>query len=215
MKILHLIASPRGEQSRTLAITREFIVALQARHQEVAVTELNLFEVELPPVHGDAVAAKYALISGQELNEKKRDSWRRIAELANDFMAFDAYVISAPMWNFTIPYVLKHYIDVIMQAGILFQFTERGPIGLAQHKRMVCICSRGSDYGPASPLNSLDYQATYLRAIFGFAGIQDISFINAQPLDLNPDLTREKLELSKAEARHLATSWGELIGNMS
>lgn len=210
MKILNLIASPRGAQSRTLAITNEFITALQAKDPEVSVERLNLFEIELPPVYGDSVSAKYALMSGQQLDEKKKQSWSKIAQLANDFMSYDAYLISAPMWNFTVPYVLKHYIDVIMQAGILFQFTERGPVGLAQRKKMVCISSRGSDYGSESPLNSLDYLATYLRAIFGFAGIQDISFISAQPLDLNPEMTREKLEYYKAEARQLAASWGEM-----
>ena len=50
------------------------------------------------------------------------------------------------MWNFTIPYKLKHYIDVIMEAGILFQFTENGVERLTKDEKIFCVTSRGNNY---------------------------------------------------------------------
>lgn len=116
------------------------------------------------------------------------------------------YLITTPMWNLGIPYQLKHYIDVIVQAGFCFQFTETGPVGMANGKKMICITSRGSDYCAGSPIEALDFQEPYLRAIFGFIGIQDITFINAQPLDIAPDITAAKFQEAKEEAKQLAQS---------
>jgi FMN-dependent NADH-azoreductase len=206
MKLLHIVASPRGEKSRTLSISREFLESFSKKHPEAEIEELDLFQVDLPPVSGDVVDAKYVLMGGLKLDENLQEPWERIAVFATHFLSYDVYLITAPMWNFTIPYPLKHYIDVIMQAGFLFRFTESGAEGLVKNKKMICITSRGSDYGPASPTNALDYQEPYLRAIFSLAGIEDISFINAQPLDFAPGITSAKLQEAREEAKQLAES---------
>lgn len=207
MKLLHIIASPRGEKSRALSISREFLDDFGKRHPDTEVETLDLFNVDLPPVSGGIVDAKYTLIGGGDLNETSQESWEQITSFADHFLSFDVYLITTPMWNFGVPYRLKHYIDVIMQAGYCFQFTENGAEGLAGDKKMICITSRGSDYGPDSPIHSLDYQEPYLRAIFGFAGIQDITFVNAEPLDFAPDITKAKIDEAKEKAKQLAQSF--------
>jgi len=203
MKLLHLIATTRGEQSRTLSISKEFLQALKEKHPHIQVDELDLSKTELPPVLDSTVKAKYLLMQGGELDEQSQKSWKEVSALAEHFISYDLFLITAPMWNFSIPYMLKHYIDVIMQAGILFSFTANGPEGFAKYEQMVCITSRGSDYSPGSPMHQLDHQEPYLRAIFGFAGIEDIHFVHAQPLDMAPGLTQAALEKAKEEARQM------------
>lgn len=200
MKLLHIIASPRGEKSRTLNISTVFLKALKVKYPNSSFEDLDLFNVELPEISEDSVDAKYALMKGGTLSEKSKTSWAQISKLSKEFLAFDAYLISSPMWNFSVPYTLKHYIDVIMQAGILFNFTQNGVEGLAINKKMFCISSRGNDYGAGSPMHQFDFQEPYLRAIFGMAGIRDISFINAQPMDYDPGVTQNVLDGAKAEA---------------
>ncbi|MCA9921367.1 MAG: NAD(P)H-dependent oxidoreductase [Anaerolineales bacterium] len=206
MKLLHIIATPRGEKSRTLSISREFLDTMQKKYPRADVEELNLFDVDLPAVSGDTVDAKYVLMSGGVLDDATQESWKRIADYATEFLSFDIYLITVPMWNFSVPYQLKHYIDVIMQAGFLFRFTESGAEGLAKNKKMICITSRGSDYSPGSPINALDYQEPYLRTVFSLAGIEDITFFNAQPLDFAPGITKTKLQEVKEKAKQLAQS---------
>jgi FMN-dependent NADH-azoreductase len=208
MKLLHINASPRGEKSRTLKIANEFINSLKGKHENLEIENLDLFKTKLPEVYGNAVDAKYALMGGGILNEETKSSWDEISKFAHDFIAADIYLISSPMWNFTVPYKLKHYIDVIMQAGILFSFTENGVEGLAKNKKMFCITSRGNDYSVGSQMHQYDFQEPYLRGIFGLAGIYDISFINAQPMDFAPGLTEANLEKAKEEARSLAINNG-------
>jgi len=206
MKLLHIIASPRGEKSRTLSVSSAFLSSLKANNPDILVDELDLFEVKLPEVCGGAIDAKYTLMSGGSLDEQSKNSWEKTLEFSSNFVTYDAYLISSPMWNFSIPYKLKHYIDVIMQAGILFSFTEKGVEGLVKNKKMFCVTSRGNDYSSGSQMQQYDFQEPYLRAIFGFAGIYDITFIHAQPMDFTPGITEANLNKAKDEAGILAQS---------
>lgn len=192
--LLHVIASPRGDQSRTLRISNEFISAITKKNPSIKVTELDLFKIALPEVYGDTVKAKYTLMGGGSLEEGTQNSWEEIAKYSNDFLSYDYYLITNPMWNFTIPYKLKHYIDVIMQAGILFKFTESGVEGLANNKMMFCVTSRGNDYSAGTYMHQFDFQEPYLRSIFGLAGISNVTFINAQPMDIAAGLTQLNLD---------------------
>jgi FMN-dependent NADH-azoreductase len=204
MKLLHIIASPRGEKSRTLNISNVVLEGLHEKNANLSVDNLDLFKVLLPEIQENSVDAKYAVMQGANLKEESVSPWNEIVKISKEFMSYDAYLISCPMWNFTIPYKLKHYIDIIMQPGILFRFTEKGVEGLALNKKMYCITSRGSDYSKNSPLHQYDFQEPYLRSIFGLAGIYDISFINAQPMDFSPDITIANIDKAKVEANALA-----------
>ena len=90
-----------------------------------------------------------------------------------------------------------------MQPGLLFKFTEQGVQGLALNKKMYCISSRGSDYSAGSQMYSMDYLNPYLKSIFGMAGIFDIQFVDAQPLDYNPALAEEVINKAIAELQNI------------
>jgi len=172
------------------------LAEVKAKNTGLQVDTLNLSDVVLPTISSEMTEAKYVLLQGQELNGQDKSDWTKIIQYAKDFLAYDYYLISSPMWNFTIPYQLKHYIDVIIQPGILFQFTANGVEGLAKNKKMFCITSRGSDYSVGTYLHQFDFQEPYLRAIFGMAGIVDITFLNAQPMDYTPEVAQ--LSMNKA-----------------
>lgn len=70
---------------------------------------------------------------------------------------------------------------------------------------MAVISSRGGDYSPGSPFNAYDLQEPYLRNVFGFVGITDITFINTQPMDaLGPEVQKDKIKQAMALARKTA-----------
>jgi FMN-dependent NADH-azoreductase len=102
-------------------------------------------------------------------------------------------------------YALKYYIDCIVQPGYLFRYDDRGQVvPLVHGKKLICVTSRGGDYGPASGRGAYDFQEPYLRAIFGLIGVTDIQFISAQPMDVAPDLREAALSAAIATARNLA-----------
>jgi FMN-dependent NADH-azoreductase len=204
MKLLHIIASPRSDRSRTLTLAAGFLTTLQSRYPGLEIEELDLFGANLPEVTGGAVDAKYLLLQGGDPNAEYQVRWNEIKSCANHFLSADLYLISAPMWNFSVPYKLKQYIDIIMQPGLLFRVGAVGLEGLAKNKKMFCITTRGSDYSAGTFMQQFDFLEPYLRSIFGIAGITDVSFINAQPLDYDPKLAEAVLQKAAQEANALA-----------
>jgi FMN-dependent NADH-azoreductase len=204
-KFLHVIASPRGEESRTLAVSEAFLEAFRAHNPDCIIDELNVATEILPPLSVQMITGKYTLLSGGELTEGLKEAWEPIRRHAERFLAAEGYLISTPMWNFGIPYTLKHYIDLIVQPKLLFRYSGKGVEGLAAGRKMVVVSSRGGDYGPQSPARAMDQVEPYLRAIFGFVGIKDITFIAAQPMDAGGEKVRNRvLEAAKAAARQAA-----------
>jgi FMN-dependent NADH-azoreductase len=195
MKVLHVVASPRAARSRTLTISRAFLQQLQTRLPDTEVRTRDLFAADLPPVDGENMDSKYRLMVGRPIDPGHADSWSHIEALITEFLEADVYLITAPMWNFSIPYVLKYYIDAIVQPRYLFAYNEQGvPVGLVHDKKMVCITTRGGDYSVGSYMNAYDAQESYLRQIFGFVGITDLQCIHAQPMDMAPAATAAALE---------------------
>jgi FMN-dependent NADH-azoreductase len=208
MKLLHIIATPRENKSRTLKVSNSFLEALKIKHTDLEIDELNLFTDPPPPLTVKQLDGKYILLGGKDLPAELKDEWANIIKTIGRFLSANLYVVSTPMWNFSIPYALKHYIDIILQPKFLFQYTDKGPEGLAKNKKMLVVTSRGGDYSEGSPFQSYDFQEPYLRAVFGFAGITDISFINAQPMDAGgPDLGKSKLEEAISKAKEVAETF--------
>jgi FMN-dependent NADH-azoreductase len=208
LKVLHIISTPREHESNTLTVANAFLEALRGTHTNVQVDVVDLYKQDLPAIAGTNIEAKYTLMMGQPIDKRHEESWRQIEHLIRHFLSADLFVISTPMWNFSIPYALKYYIDCIVQPGYVFKYEQGRTVPLCLGKRMVCITSRGGDYSPTSPLHTYDFQEPYLRAIFGFIGITDMHFVNAQPMD-SPALREAAREAAIQQARALAsdTAW--------
>ena len=206
MKLLHVIASPRLEGSTTLQISDKLIDELGTRRQDLEVETLDLFQADLPAIAGDNIEAKYTLLAGMPIGRDHADSWTQIEQEIVRFRAADAYVITAPMWNFGIPYALKYYIDCLVQPGYLFRFNEQGyPVPLLEGKRMIVVSSSGSDYSAQSPMHALDFYEPYLRAIFGFVGISEITFVRAHAVDV-PGVREASIANALDHVREVAAS---------
>jgi FMN-dependent NADH-azoreductase len=207
-RLLHVLAAPRGEDSRTLKVAGAFLERFREKCPGCQVDELDVFTDPLPALTLEVLGGKYVLLGGGELSGELKDAWRDIEREIERFLSADGYLISTPMWNFSIPFALKHYIDVIVQPGYLFRNTEQGVEGLVKGKKMVIITSRGSDYSPDGPSHAYDHQEPYLRTVFGFVGITDITFVNAQPMDaMGPEVAREKLEVAQRKAVEIAAGF--------
>ena len=210
MKLLHIIATPRRNSSNTLRISNAFLEGLFSKYPDLEVETLDLFDVDLPSIAGDNIEAKYSLMAGAIIDKSHERSWKQIESLIEHFLSADFYLLTVPMWNFGVPYPLKYYIDAIVQPTYLFRYDEQGqPEGLVKGKKMVCVTSRGGDYSENSPFRPYDFLEPYLRAIFGWIGITDVEFINAQPTDYTLEIRQSAIEFAIDNAKTLAanTDW--------
>lgn len=193
MNLLHIIATPRTGSSNTLRISEAFIDGLHQQHPDLRVTAIDLFHHDVPAMAGDKIEAKYALLRGEQLAPDMKMTWTEIEGTIAGFLSADMVLFSVPMWNFTVPYPLKYYIDTIVQPGYTFKFQADGtPVGLASGK-VVVVKTTGSDYSENSPLKSLDFVEPYLRGILGFCGFTEIHFISAYCMDYGAEIRENSI----------------------
>lgn len=137
--LLHVEASPRGQRSASLQVAHAFLDAWKARHPGASIDVLNVWTTELPAFDGEALDAKYAGIEGRDRSAAQITAWQEIGTLADRFHKADIVLLSVPMWNFGIPYRLKHLIDAISQKDVLFTFDERGLNGMLGGRRAIVV----------------------------------------------------------------------------
>ena len=78
MKLLHIIASPRGERSASTEVAQTFIDACQNKHPGTNVDVLNVWDITLPPFDGPALHAKYAGLEGRTRSAEEAQVWTQI-----------------------------------------------------------------------------------------------------------------------------------------
>jgi FMN-dependent NADH-azoreductase len=203
-RLLHVIATPRGLASNTGRVSACLLEALREAEDDLDVSTLDLFRADLPSVAGKNIESKYRLMTGQAIDDDAQESWGQIERTIEQFLEADVYLLTVPMWNLGIPYALKYYIDAIVQPGYLFRYTPEGLAeGLVHGKKMIVVNSSGGDYS-SEYARPFDFVESYLRAIFGFVGITDITFIRAGGMDVSPDARKAGQKAAIAEARGLA-----------
>jgi FMN-dependent NADH-azoreductase len=202
-KILHIISSPR-DRSASHAVAKTFLAAYAEKNPGDQVETLDLWKTELPEFDGDTINGKYAIMHGAKFTPEEEAAWKAVVKVADHFKSADKYIISLPMWNFSIPYKLKHYIDVLVQPGLTFGFENGNYKGLVTGKPLVAIYARGGAYGPGTGAEGYDLQSKYLKQIFGFIGFTDIQEILIEGTASKKD---EALSKGDAQAKEIAAGF--------
>jgi FMN-dependent NADH-azoreductase len=200
-RLLYIEASPRKDRSASIEIARTFVTEYQKTHPGDVIDPLDLWKTNLPEFDGEVVEAKYAILHGLKHTEAQREAWSAVEKMISHFTGADKYLFSLPMWNFGIPYKLKHYIDVLTQPGYTFSFTPgEGYKGLVTGKPAVAVYARGGSYPAGTGGASFDLQKPYLELLLGFIGFKGIQSIVIEPTLSSP----EETERAKTAARELA-----------
>ena len=202
--LIHIEASPRKSRSASIEVAHAFLSAWKARHPSGTVDTLDVWSTPMPEFDGDALDAKYAGLTGTPLTPKQAAVWASIKTIAARISAADVILISTPMWNYGIPYKLKHLIDVVSQKDVLFTFDERGQIGMLKGKKGVAICARGVQIGEHFPKDKFDFQTTYLTMFYNMIGVTDITILEVEKTLYGPEADTASRAQGVAEAKALA-----------
>lgn len=177
MKLLHIDSSALGGHSVTRELSAAIVARQQALHPGIEVEYLDLDATPIPHLTAQSLAKAdpaEAALAEQTLEQ---------------FLAADVIVIGAPMYNFSVPSTLRAWIDRIAVAGRTFRYTENGPEGLAGGKQVIVASGRGGIHTDAPS----DFQEPYLRQLFGFLGISDVSFVRAEGVAYSPQHRSEAI----------------------
>src|SRR3954468_8832392 len=161
-KLLHISASPRGARSESLALAGTFLDVYREQNPGDAVEEWDLWDGTLPAFGPAAAAAKMDVFAGLGPSGRGAPAWRAAGEAFARFAAAEKLLFSVPMWNAGVPYILKQFIDVVSQPGMVFGIdphTGYEPL-LAGRGKQAAVIYTSAVYGPRlGPAFGHDFQS--------------------------------------------------------
>ncbi|MDV6315110.1 FMN-dependent NADH-azoreductase [Idiomarina sp. HP20-50] len=187
MKVLHIDSGIFLEQSVSRQLSQEIVDKLKGNK-------------EVTTVYRDLITNPVDHLTAEELLAEEKSV---IDELVQELLAADTLVIGAPMYNFTIPTQLKAWIDRVLQAGVTFKYTEQGPQGLVNGKKVYIASGRGGIYSEGDA-QALDHQESYLKQVLNFIGITDVTIIRAEGVNMGDEPRQQGLKKASKEIEALA-----------
>lgn len=184
-KILRIDSSTQTEGSISRLLGDEVIRRLRRENPAAEVRQRDLAQ---GVSHIDATWVAANLIRADERDAGARmrlaESDAAIAQLREA----DAVVVTAPIYNFSIPSTLKAWIDLVCRAGLTFRYTGAGPQGLLSDRPVyLAMASGGVPFGSAA-----DFASSYLRQVFHFIGIDDVRLVGAEGVASGSDAAVQK-----------------------
>jgi len=168
VNILHLNAA-HSYESLVSTASRQLTDQLRIPFR---LKEVDLFQ-ELDHYDSEYARAKLRMLQGRGTAEDEM-KFEPVLAMAKEINLVDVLLISTPMWNYSVPYVLKQYIDIVIQPGINFK-EKRGetPKAVRPGRPLLLITSAG---GAASP--ERDFLGPYLKLIFSLVGFDRVCHVN-------------------------------------
>ncbi len=205
-KVLYIKASPMKERSNSIAAADAFVDAYKKSHPNDEVKTIDLFSMKLPDFDFIAASGKYKIMRGKPHSPEEKRAWDKIVATVAEFKDADKYVLAVPMWNFSIPYRLKQYIDVIVQPGQTFTVDSGGNYkGLVTGKPAFVVFARGGEYAKGTPAEQYDQQSKYVESILRFMGFTDIRALMVEPtLAGGPEVAEQKRNAAIEKAKQMA-----------
>lgn len=183
-RVLHIIASPRGNASLSRKLGDAIIGQLKLKDPDTIVRERVLSDA--PYAHLEEVH-----IAGFFTPEEQRTA-AQLEAIQNSDVAIaeireaDVLVIGVPIYNFSITSGLKAYFDHIARVQETFRYSENGPEGLVKGKKAyIAIASGGAFDNDA--MRPLDFATPYVRHFLSFIGITDMAVFRVEGTAI-PDL---------------------------
>jgi FMN-dependent NADH-azoreductase len=194
-KVLYIKANPKSDEiSNTFKLANTFLEEYKRNNPNDEIIELDLYKENIRPLDGEMVEGIFEGVD----NEVKRH--------AKLFAGCDKYIFAAPMWNLSIPSILKAYFDYVSYVGITFKYSENGPIGLLADKprKAMHIVTRGGMYSQG-PGKEFELGDKYIRTILGFFGIYDIKTLALENTNvLQEEELQKAIDKAHNESRELA-----------
>ena len=183
--ILHINSSERIQDSVTRQVSAELVSQLQ-KQSGLAIKSRDLVK-GIPFINEDWIHANFT--DPEQRTEQNKQALKTSDQLVEELQAAEILVIASPIYNFSVPAVLKAWIDQVARARVTFRYTENGPEGLLKAKKAYLVMASGG-----VPLGSeVDYASTYLNQVMNFLGIHDVSVVDAGSLIQDTETLTQKV----------------------
>jgi FMN-dependent NADH-azoreductase len=192
--VLYINSSVRNSGSLSRQLSAEFIAKWKAANPADTIVERDLAANPVPHLTEQMMGAFFT--PAEARNADQAYTVKTSDTLVVEVQAADVIVIGAPMYNFSVSSTLKAWIDHIARAGVTFVYGANGPEGQLKGKKVYVFTATGGIYseGPAA---AYDHLTTYLRAVLGFLGLTDITFVQAEGAALGEQAVADTIAKSR------------------
>ncbi|HTY99570.1 MAG TPA: NAD(P)H-dependent oxidoreductase [Rhodocyclaceae bacterium] len=198
MNILQINASARRQGANSTRVADAIVARLRSAEPDARLTVRDLAVQPHPVLDEAALGALFT-----PADQRTAAQAARVAlddALIAEVQAADAIVLGVPMYNFGVPAQLKNWIDAIARNGVTFRYTEQGPQGLLQGKKVYVGLARGGRYRGTDA----DSQVPYLKTVLGFLGMTEVQFVYAEGLNMGPEAAQQGFAQAEADIAALA-----------
>ena len=181
----------RGEESRTLALCREYLAGKQD------VVEVDLAKLRLAPFDAEMVAHRTEKQLAGEWDDP-------VFALSRQFAQADDIVVGAPYWDLSFPAALKIYLEHVSVCESTFHYTEDARCeGLCRAQRLTYITTCGGR------VEGANFGYEYLCGIAKMFGIPQTRFVAAEDLDVVGVDVEAQMDKARAQLAALRAAEGE------
>lgn len=199
--LLQIDSSPR-QNSVSGQLAASYVEKWASRNPGATIIRHNTALEKLPYVDEAMLSAMFT--PEEARSEEQKQLLALSDQLVDELLTADVLVLAVPMWNLGIPASLKAWVDLISRAGKTFRYTATGVESLVPAgKKVVVVTSRGGSYPAGTLAHAFDQQEPYLRTVFAFLGLTDLTFIHAENQSRSGDAPAESVAKARAELAEL------------
>ena len=193
MNILQINSSARSNGSESTRLADNIVAKLSAANPGATIVRRDLAANPHPVIDEPTLQALFT-----PADQRTAEQAARVAlddALIAQVQAADVVVIGSPMYNFGITVQLKSWFDAIARAGVTFNYTATGPVGLLTGKKVYVALARGGMHrnGPS------DTQQPHVKMFLNFLGMTDVQFVYAEGMGMGPDAVAKAQAQAEAE----------------
>lgn len=199
--LLHVFAHPTPEKSLTMRVAYAFVESYREAYPADSVVEVDLYREKMHHLTATHLEAMLTRGDVDKMTSEVRECWEELQCQVDRLLNADKLLVTAPMWNFGVPSIMKAYIDHVLMAGYTFRFT--GPdstVGMMSGRPLAIVSSRGGIYS-VPPMSQYEMCVTYLRHAFEFLGYETLAELVAEGLSMVASHEREEQILAPLIAR--------------
>jgi len=188
--ILIIDSSPSGANSFSRKLSEAVGQKLKAKNPGAVIFHHDLSKIPTPHLEESHLEAFFTPV--EKYSEKQKVAISHSDKAIDEIMKADAIIIGVPMYNFSVPSVLKSWIDQICRAGKTFKYGANGPEGLVKGKKVYLAIASGGVYSDG-PMKAYDFTEPYLKTVLGFLGMTDVKTFRVEGVAI-PEVKETALE---------------------
>ena len=198
--LLHVEASfaPEGSVSRSIGAI--YVDAWRQHNPDGVITHRDL--AVAPPPHLSWTVVSAGFVPPEQHSPEQAEAVKIREEYIAEVEAADEYLLTVPMYNWSIPSTLKAWLDHVILLGRTTGLPNG--CGVMTGKKVTVVTAQGGAYGPGAPKEGWDHQRPYLAHALEALGGTDVEFVNVEMTlsTTNPELAQftNLFESSRAAA---------------